>query len=242
MGKKKVISFTIISMIIGFMLAIQFHSTQKPEVRDTRDTWQLREDLKKEMEMQSSLIKEIRSNEIKLAEYETERRQGQEETLRKTLDELKEEAGLTEVTGPGVSLYINQVDEELLIGNVEATLSPDLLRRLLNELNMYGAKHVSIGGQRVINTTVIREIAGETKINGRSLRKFPIEIVVITEDYRSAKELYNRMLVSKATEDFFIDNLRVNLLQPKLKVTVPAYEDSIRIRNIESVKADKGGS
>lgn len=236
------LSFTFITMIIGFMLAIQFHSVQTPEVRDTRDTWQLREDLKKELELQSNLIKEIRSNEVKLAEYETERKQGQEQTLRKTLEELKEEAGLTEVSGPGVVIQINQIDEELFLEHMDAKLSPELLRRLLNELNMYGAKHISIGGQRVINTTVIREIAGETKINGRSLRVLPIEVLVITEDFQSAKELYNRMLVSKAAEEFFIDNLKVHILQPETKVTIPAYEDTIRIRNIESVKANKGGS
>lgn len=224
------------------MLAIQFHSFQKPEVRDTRDTWQLREDLKKEMELQSNLIKEIRSNEVKIAEYESERKQGPEETLRNTLAELKEEAGLTDVRGPGVRILITKLEEAFMMDNVQAALSSDMLRRLLNELNMYGAKHVSIGGQRVINTTVIREIAGETKINGRSLRNLPIEILVITEDAKSAQELYNRMLVSKAVEDFFIDNLKVNLLEPESNITVPAYEDTIRIRNIESVKADKGGS
>lgn len=242
MGKRKVISFTFITIIIGFMLAIQFHSVQKPEVRDTRDTWQLREDLKKEMELQSNLIKEIRANEQKISEYESDRKQGQEQTLRKTLSELKEEAGLTDVTGPGVKLVISRIDEALLMKNVESTLSPSLLRRLQNELNMYGAQHVSIGGQRVVNTTVIREIAGETKINGRSLRTFPIEILVVTEDFQSAKELYNRMIISKAVEEFFIDNLKVNILEPEMHITVPAYEDTIRIRNIESVKAEKGGS
>lgn len=242
MGKKKNISFAVIALIVGFMLAIQFQSIQKPEVRDTRDTWQLRDDLNKEMELQSRLIKEIRSNELKLADYETERTQGQEQTLRKTLNELKEEAGLTEKTGPGVTIQISEVDDNLILDNFEPTLSPPLLRRLLNELNMYGASHVSIGGQRVINTTVIREIAGETKINGRSLRKFPVEILVITEDYKAAKNLYNRLLVSNAVEEFFIDNLKVNILQPSTSITVPAYEDTIRIRNIESAKADKGGS
>lgn len=224
------------------MLAIQFQTVQKPDVRDTRDTWQLRSDLKKELELQSKLIKEIRSNELKLSEYETERKQSQEQTLRNTLDELKEEAGLTEVQGPGLAIYISLLDDELLVENVNPSLSPDLLRRLLNEINMYGAKHVSIGGQRVINTTVIREIANEIKINGRSLRSFPIEILVITEDYKEAQEFYKRMNVSKAAEEFFIDNLKVTITPPKTNITIPAYEDSIRIKNIDSVKADEGGS
>ncbi|MGG0717813.1 DUF881 domain-containing protein [Robertmurraya massiliosenegalensis] len=242
MGKGKIISFTLITLIVGFMLAIQFQSVQKPVVRDTRDTWELREALQKEMELQSKLIKEIRSNEEKLANYETERKQGQEQTLRTTLDELKEEAGLTDVTGPGVKIEIDVIDNALIFDQSELMLSSELLRRLLNEINMYGAKHVSIGGQRVINTTVIREIAGETKINGRSLRNFPIEILVITEDMKTAKNLYNRMLVSNAIEEFFIDNLKMSFIEPQLKISIPAYEDSIRIRNIESVKSDKGGN
>ncbi|MEK4148472.1 MULTISPECIES: DUF881 domain-containing protein [Robertmurraya] len=242
MGKNKMISFTVITIIIGFMLAIQFQSVKKPVVRDTRDTWELREDLQKEMELQSKLIREIRSNEEKLANYETERTQGQEQTLRNTLEELKEEAGLTDVSGPGVKIELDLIDNALIFDQGQQMLSPELLRRLLNEINMYGAKHVSIGGQRVINTTVIREIAGETKINGRSLRNFPVEILVITEDMKTARNLYNRMLVSNASEEFFIDNLKMTVLEPQLKITIPAYEDSIRIRNIEPVKSDKGGN
>lgn len=224
------------------MVAIQFQTVQEPVVRDTRDTWQLREDLKKEKELQSRLIREIRSNEEKIAEYETEREQSKEQTLRKTLAELEEEAGLREVTGPGVMIFIDQINEELILENIDTSISAELLRRLLNEINMYGAKSVSIAGQRVINTTVIREIAGETKINGRSLKRLPIEIRVITEDFQSAKEMYNRMQVSNAAEEFFIDNLQVSVFNPQMEITLPAYEDTIRVRDIESVSLEKGES
>jgi uncharacterized protein YlxW (UPF0749 family) len=236
--RKKISSLVIIGVIVGFMLAIQFQTVSKPEVRDTRDTWQLREDLVKEKELQSRLIKEIRSNEEKLNEYETVREQGKETTLRNTLEELKQEAGLTELTGPGMTIYIEQLNEELIIGNTGATLSADLLKRLLNELNMYGAENVSIAGQRVINTTVIRDINGETKINGRSLTTFPIEILVLTEDFTVAEKLYNRMQVSKSAEEFFIENLTVTVKKPELSITIPAFEDSIRIRGMEQVKSE----
>lgn len=238
MDRKKINSLVIIGVIVGFMLAIQFQSVSKPEVRDTRDTWELREDLVKEKELQSRLIKEIRSNEEKLNEYESVREQGKETTLRNTLEELKQEAGLTEKTGPGMTLYIEQLNEELILGNTGATLSADLLKRLLNELNMYGAEDVSIAGQRVINTTVIRDINGETKINGRSLTTFPIEILVLTEDFTVAEKLYNRMQVSKSAEEFFIENLTVTVKKPELTLTIPAFEDSIRIRGMEQVKSE----
>ena len=55
---------------------------------------------------------------------------------------------------------------------VTKVVSPELLKRLLNELNMYDAKYVSIDGQRIINTTVIRDINNETKIDGHTLQEF----------------------------------------------------------------------
>jgi uncharacterized protein YlxW (UPF0749 family) len=240
-GIPKNLSFSIIAAIIGLMVAIQFQTVREPEVRETRDTWQLREDLMKEKEIQSKLLLEIRSNEEKIAKYETERQQSKEEVLRETLDELKDEAGLTEVIGPGITLSIAPAFNLIVEGKNAPSLSPDLLKRLLNEVNMYGAKHVSVDGERVINTTVIRDINRETKINGHSLTTFPIEIKVITDNAQTAEKLYNRMKVSEVAENFFIDNLEVKVIRPENDLEIPAYQDSIRIRYMESVKSDKGG-
>jgi uncharacterized protein YlxW (UPF0749 family) len=239
---KKNWSFTIITLVIGFMIAIQFQTVQKPVVRDTRDVWQLREDLLKEKEIQSKLIKEIRSNEEKIASYETDRRQGKEQVLRETLEELKREAGLTPVTGPGIILNIEPLFEEIVLGQPVTGVSPELLQRLLNELNLYEAKFVSIDGNRIINTTVIRDINGETKIDGQTISKIPFEVRVVSENMKTAEKLYNRMQVSKSIEEFFIDNLKVTVSKPLQKVSVPAYENAIRVRYMDPIKADKGGS
>ena len=73
MGDKKKISMTVITLIIGFMTAIQFQTVNEPVIRDTRDTSQLREDLVKEKELYLSLVREIRSNDERIEKYETER-------------------------------------------------------------------------------------------------------------------------------------------------------------------------
>ncbi len=57
---------------------------------------------------------------------------------------------------------------------------------------------------------------------------------------KTAEKLYNRMKVSKATEEFFIDNLKLSVSAPNSTITVPAYENPIRIHYLESVK--EGGS
>ncbi|OIK14027.1 NgoFVII family restriction endonuclease [Bacillus sp. MUM 116] len=240
---QKNLSFTLIMAIIGFMIAIQFQTIKKPVDRDTRDIWEIREDLLKEKELESALLSEIRSNEEKLTAYESKHKQSKEQVLKETLNELKVEAGLTKVTDPGITLKIEPALEEIELGApVTREVPPDLLQRLLNELNMYEAKFVSIDGQRVINTTVIRDINGQTKIDGHTINSLPIEVKVVVDSIDTAEKLYNRMKVSKSIEEFYVENLRLIVSSPKTKVTVPAYENPIRIRYMEPVKGNEGGN
>ncbi|QCJ45150.1 DUF881 domain-containing protein [Bacillus sp. S3] len=242
MDKPKInISFTLIATVVGFMIAIQFQTVKKPAERDTRDVWQLREALLKEKELQSHLLSEIRSNEEKLSAYESKRKQSKEQVLKDTLDELKIEAGLTEVTGPGIILQIEPVIEDVQLGSpVAKDISPELLKRLLNEINMYDAKYVAIDGQRIINTTVIRDINGDTKIDGHTIRGLPIEIKVGVSEMNAAEKLSNRMKVSKARDEFFTESLRLNISAPSPSIKIPAYDNSIRIKYMEPIK--EGGS
>jgi uncharacterized protein YlxW (UPF0749 family) len=236
-------SFIAISAVIGFMIAIQFQSIKEPVERDTRDLWQLREALLQEKELQSELISEIRSIEEKLLAYESKQKQSKEQALRDTIEELEIEAGLSEMLVPGVTLKISPILEEIQIGaSVSKAVSPELLKRLLNELNMYDAKYISVDGQRIINTTVIRDINNETKIDGHALSSLPIEVKVGVDNIATAEKLYNRIKASKATEEFFTENLKLTISEPNPEVTIPAYDNPIRIRYLESLKADEGGN
>lgn len=232
----------MIAAVVGFMMAVQFQTVKKPVERDTRDIWQLREALLKEKEQQSSLLREISSNEEKLSAYESKREQSKGQALKDTLQELKAEAGMTEVTRPGITLKIEPVIEDIKLGEpVTKVVSPELLKRLLNELNMYEAKYVSIDGQRIINTTVIRDINRETKIDGHSIKSLPVEVKVAVDDMNTAEKLYNRMKVSKAKDEFFTESLRLSVSVPDSEITVPGYENPIRIKYMEPIK-EGGGS
>lgn len=231
-------SFSFLTMIFGLMLAIQFQTIKEPIVRDTRDMWQLREDLKKEQQLQVELLSEIRKyNEI-IETYEAEENQNPEVALKETLNVLKEEAGLTDVTGPGIIITINRLFSDELIGEPLPNISPELLKRLINELNSYDAEEISIQGRRVINSTVIRDINGQTKMDNYSLHTYPIEIKVISEN---ADKLYNRMNASTTDEDFAIDNLSLSVSNPIDSMTIPAYEDTIRVKNMKPLEIEEGG-
>ncbi|MCA1028380.1 DUF881 domain-containing protein [Cytobacillus kochii] len=239
---KKQWGFTIITVLIGVMLAIQFKTVKNTDVRDTRDTWQLREDLQNEEALRLELLKEIRSQEEKIAQYENNIAANKEEILRTTLDELKTEVGLTEKSGPGLILTIQPIAEELTIGSQVGKVTPDLLKRLLNELNRYGAKEVAIGGHRVINSTVIRDINNITKIDGYSIQTLPLELRVIVENEHDAEQMYKRMQVSKSIEDFFIENLTLDIELAENEITVPAYNEPIHMTDMkEAGKKSEGG-
>ncbi|MEI5906085.1 DUF881 domain-containing protein [Bacillus spongiae] len=236
MKKRAKISFTVITMIIGFMLMIQFKSVKEPVVRDTRDIWELRDDLLKEKEMHSTLLQEIRSVDETLERYESERQTSKEQALKETVEELKMKAGLTPITGPGIILTVEPVLEDIMLGNPVQSVSPELLKWLLNELNQYGAYQLSIDHQRVVNTSVIRDINGETTVNTVPITNIPFEIKVITKDLESAEKLSNQMRVSKVVEAFYREKFKISISAEEEEITLPAYNRNIRNKLMEPVE------
>ncbi|SFA53442.1 Uncharacterized conserved protein YlxW, UPF0749 family [Anoxybacillus pushchinoensis] len=231
--QKTIWHFTLVSFIIGFMLAVQFQTNNEPNVRDTRDIWEIRQDLKKEQELHEQLLTEIRKYEETIEKYEQQRAESKGTVLRQTLEELKKEAGLTEVVGEGVVLYIEQMYDESYVGPIHDTVSADLLRRLINELNMYGAEQMSIAGQRIVNTTVIRDINGVTKVDTYPLRSFPIEVKVIATN---AEKLYNRLKASMIVDNFALENLLLTISEPQKRVVIPPYDGTVRVKQMEAVE------
>jgi uncharacterized protein YlxW (UPF0749 family) len=72
-----------------------------------------------------------------------------------------------------------------------------------------------------------------------SLHTYPIEIKVISEN---ADKLYNRMNASTTDEDFAIDNLSLTVSKPIESLTIPAYEDTIRVKNMKPLETKEGGN
>ncbi|WP_042350436.1 DUF881 domain-containing protein [Bacillus massiliigorillae] len=233
MKKKNQIGFILVSTIIGFMLAVQFKSIKEPERRDTRDTWQLKSDILYEQKRQAQLTRDITELETQASRYETELKTSKEQALKDVVEGLKREVGITPVTGPGLIISINTISDETLFLQKAKRIAPDLLRRLINELNKYDAEHISINGQRVVNNTVIRDINGITKIDGYALNTFPIELKIIATD---AEKVRDRLKVAPTIEEFFIENLTLTISQPLDTVTVPAYRNKIQVQNMEPVR------
>ena len=217
--KKKYVNLTIVSFIIGFMLFVQYNTVQNPTIRDTKDSWEIRNDLLEEQKRHSNLLTSIQDVNEKIKQYDGAD-QNPEQILQQTITELQQHSGGLPVTGPGFTISIKPSFDVIQFGYEVESIPPMLLTRLVNELNRNGATEIEIGGERLTFWTAIRDINGNTTVNGRILGKANTEIKVITSSYEQAKKLYNYILASSLVDEFFIDNLMLEVTEVVEDLTI----------------------
>ena len=218
--KKKYVNITIVSFIIGFMLFVQYNTVQNPTERDTKDIWEIRNELSEEQKRHSTLLSSINELNEKIKQYEDGSNQDAEQILQQTITELQQQSGILPVTGPGFTIDIKPSVDVIQFGYEVEAIPPMLLTRLINELNRNGANHIEIGNERLTFWTAIRDINGNTTVNGRRLRKSNTEIRIVTDSYEQAKKLYNYILSSSLMDEFFIDNLVLEVSEVETDLTI----------------------
>ncbi|WP_099157998.1 DUF881 domain-containing protein [Virgibacillus ndiopensis] len=227
----------LVFLLAGFMIAVQFQSIQKPKERDTRDTWELRADIQEQQKTQQQLYAKIQQAEQTIHQYENDSVTQTTATLKKSVQALKEEAGLTEKKGNGVVFKVKPLfHEEMDDTDVQVfpTLKPELLSRFINELNKYGATEISIANERVISITPIRNVNGTIYVNNHPLPPIPFEIKVLSEN---PEKLLSYMEYSSIRDYFAIEN--INLLgKTKNEIVLPKYDQEIHFKSIHLQEAE----
>jgi uncharacterized protein YlxW (UPF0749 family) len=237
--KRKISSrFSIILFVIGLMAAIQYNTINEPNSRDTRDVWEIRQELSNEKQLHSELLSEISTGDETLSKYENASNESPEQALKETVDDLRSLAGLTEMTGPGIEVSVEPSPEAVALGlNIEG-IAPDLLIRLVNEINRYNGLYVSVDGHRVVNTTAIRDINGATTVNTVPIQTPPFKIKIVSKSMEDTEKLYNHLMSSRILDDFYIDNLSIVVSDPIDALTVEAYEEKLEYDHLEKVEGE----
>ncbi len=238
MKKKTTIHITVISFIIGFMLAVQYNTVQSPEKVQTTDIWEVRQELSDEKLRHSELLTQIRQGQETVRQYEDEELDNPEAILTQTVDQLQAAAGIKEASGPGLIMNIGPSEELIEYGYTVEEISPQLLIRLVNEIYRYKGHYVGIAGQRLVHSSAIRDINGKTTVNGVPIGKVDVEIKVVTETGEEASKLYNYLLASSFMDEFFIDNMLLTVEEPQPSITVDAADVEIRSTYLTEYKGD----
>lgn len=235
---KQIISFrfSLILFIIGLMTAIQYNTLNEPNSRDTRDVWEVRQELSREKQLHSELLSEIGLLSETLDKYEDAADQSPEQALVETVGDLRKAAGLTETAGPGIEVSIEPSPEAVALGQNIEGIAPDLLIRFVNEINRFNGLYVSIDGNRIVNTTAIRDINGRTTVNTVPIQTPPFKIKIAANSMEDTEKLYNHLLASPLRDDFYIDNLIVEVTEPAAEIKIEAYDKDIDYNLLEEVK------
>jgi len=230
--------FTIVLLIIGLMIAIQYNTVKSPEVRDTRDIWAIRNELATEKNLHSELLSEIRELDSTIHTYESLEDKNTGKVLTETVDKLYQQAGMTDLSGPGIVIKVQPSKESIAYGIPISGISPDLLTRFVNDLNSFKGNYLEVDGKRFTTLSSIRDINGITAVNGLNVSTPPFEMKIITQSFSDGEKLYNYLLASSIHDDFYLDNLILEIDKPKNDVKIRGWHE--KFENIYLNELPKG--
>ncbi|ANU17530.1 hypothetical protein BBI11_11085 [Planococcus maritimus] len=226
--------FTAILFVIGFMSATQYNTVNTDNSRDYRDTWEIRQQLSREKQVHSELLSEIGLLDDTLAKYSDKATEDPQAVLKETVEDLRRSAGLSQIKGPGIELEVSPSLEAVALGSEITEIPPDLLIRLVNEINRFDGIELAIAGERVVNTTAIRDINGYTTVNTDPISTPPLTIAITSKSMEEARKLYSYLSASTIHEDFYIDDLTIAISEPQEQLTLPAFDEKIQMGYLEA--------
>ncbi|WP_079529758.1 DUF881 domain-containing protein [Halobacillus hunanensis] len=230
MSKRTTWMISVIFLVIGFMIAIQYQTTKAgPVERDTRDVWEIREALESQQTQQQDLLEKISKADRTIEKYQEQSQQEQIETLKSSISTLERKLGLTQQTGSGIIIEVKPIFVETEEVQSYPSISPELLTRLINDLNKFGATEIAIGNERVTNLSPVRGVNGYTYINNRPLPPLPVTIYALSSN---PEKLSDYMVVSQSKDYFAIENLELKV-SIKSNITLPEYEDPLHLEVLQ---------
>jgi len=105
---------------------------------------------------------------------------------------------------------------------------------LVNEINRFNGIELSIAGERVTNTTAIRDINGYTTVNTEPISTPPFTIGITAESMEEARKLYSYLTASAIHDDFYIDDLTIDISEPQEELVLPAFDGKINMEHLEA--------
>lgn len=179
MDVKGKILVAAVFMVLGFMLSVQYRTTEMQKTIRLERV----EDLSERLKVMESENKKL------LDELEELRRHGSEPAVKSELERLHIMAGATDVTGPGIEVVLddsNIAKKTRENPNLYIIHDEDLMR-VLNELRAAGAEAISINDQRIVAMSEIRCAGPTVSVNNvRSAPPYVIKVIGQPETLMSA--------------------------------------------------------
>lgn len=216
------IAITLVCVVLGFMLALQFRTTQ--DVRSTVSFQRVEELTQRitQTERQRDQLQQ-QLNEVRASGG----------TSSAESERIRMEAGIVALQGPGMTITIDDSKRVVKPGenpNLYLIHDDDLLK-VINELWAAGAEAISINGQRLIASSEIR-CAGPTLSVNNTRYAPPYEIRAIGEPETLDNALKMRGGVMETLQFWGIQVVT----KKQDYIVVPAYKGTFRFDYAKPVK------
>jgi uncharacterized protein YlxW (UPF0749 family) len=220
-----------VCILLGIIMSLQFKTVQKNFLQGqspSQKSAQLVGELTKLKNEKELLTAEIETLENKLKEIENTESKGNVviKNLNEDLLKYRSFAGLTDVYGPGIEIFIDNPSKDSNT-TYESNLVYDyeVIVNLVNELNAAGAEAISINDQRILSQTEIRAAGENININ-KVPQTAPFILKVIGDSTTLEGALTGRFgIVSVIREK----NYQLDIKKME-KVTIPRYKGLIEFR------------
>lgn len=222
------IAITVVSILLGIILAIQFktvNSTVGEGVLPVQRAQQLAVDLKKAQEERDAAIKALNEAENKIKQYEKGEADNNiyVENLYRDLEKYRILAGYVDLEGPGIVLEIHEPPADVQFG-IEYSIVDDLdlILQTISVLNAAQAEAISINDQRYTAYTEIERAGNHIEVNGVSISS-PIVIKAIgdPETLESALSIKRGIIWTLKYYDYNV------YLSKEKNVRIPKYRKLI---------------
>ena len=220
--KQYSIALTATCVILGVIIGVQFNTVQKQRLStENQRLSEVTLALNQVQEERDALLKQKEALEKTIKEY-------QEGNFGAEMEQLLSFAGLTNVSGEGVIVTMNDSSTKG-IGDLNAYLvhAEDLLA-VVNELNGAGAKAVSINGQRMVGQSAITCAGSIVMVNGVRVAA-PFEILAVGDSDVLHSALY---FPGGVVDNLSPWGIEISV-QKQLEVEVPAYTQTALFKDME---------
>ncbi len=217
MKKSFYYSITLVALVVGLMLAVQFRTNRFIEQGVPSDRAQeLTLELRQSDKDIGKLENEVDDLKYKLAQA----RKGQSQAtaaIKSELEKARFYAGFVEVKGPGVEVVLNTPPGNKAVDFMSGIQDVDILG-LVNELRAAGAEAISVNGQRIIATSEIRFAGKFINVNLTRLTP-PYRVLAVgnRDVLKSALEIPSGLVESLRTLGIMIE------VKSRESLVIPAY-------------------
>lgn len=162
-------ALTIICILLGAIIGVQYNTVKKQRsATENQRLSELTSTLKEVQSENERLLVKIKEQNETIQDYQSGLNyKASLETLQKENNDLRAFAGLTEMSGAGLTVTMN--DSSMKKGsdsNAYLVHAEDILA-VINELNVAGAEAISINGQRIIGRSSVTCAGSIVMINGK---------------------------------------------------------------------------